>query len=262
MSSTDGDYTEAFAPDDARRREGPRFGAAGVFAGQGRPAYGLIRRVRIAGRPVGNVEFGVGLAILTWLPLLCLVMLDCVGPGLGEPGSFLASINTHVRFLVDDPARVFCRGVDRSAPHFAWIGRLRSRDRDRERGAHAAVASRTASGLRDGRVGVAILALTLVQLELSPLHAARRRLVLAIDRRRDGRAADMGGWWYGLVALPVYQFLIYRWSWRLLTWAVFLWRLSRIRLHLVPTHPDLAGDSDTSRLRRGTSRSFARSSRR
>jgi hypothetical protein len=32
------------------------------------------------------------------------------------------------------------------------------------------------------------------------------------------------------VALPVYQFLIYRWGWRLLAWAVFLWRLSRVRL--------------------------------
>jgi hypothetical protein len=43
------------------------------------------------------------------------------------------------------------------------------------------------------------------------------------------------------VALPLYQFVIGRWGWRLLVWWIFLWRFARLRLQLVPTHPDLAG---------------------
>jgi hypothetical protein len=73
----------------------------------GGPLHGLIRRARIGGRPIGPVGFGVALALLMWLPLLCLVVLERVGPGLGQPGSFLASINTHVRFLVAIPLMFF-----------------------------------------------------------------------------------------------------------------------------------------------------------
>ena len=86
---------------------------------EGGPLYGLIRRVRIAGRPIGHVEFGIGLAVLTWLPLFCLVVLDRVGPGLGQPGSFLASINTHVRFLVAIPLMFFAEvWIDPRLRHF------------------------------------------------------------------------------------------------------------------------------------------------
>src|SRR5206468_369942 len=32
-----------------------------------------------------------------------------------------------------------------------------------------------------------------------------------------------------------------RWLWRLALWCYFLWRVSRLELRLVPTHPDRAG---------------------
>jgi hypothetical protein len=44
-----------------------------------------------------------------------------------------------------------------------------------------------------------------------------------------------------VVSLPVFRFLIGRWTWRLLVWVVLLWRLSRMHLQLLPTHPDNAG---------------------
>jgi hypothetical protein len=36
------------------------------------------------------------------------------------------------------------------------------------------------------------------------------------------------------------QFLILRWLWRLFLWAQFLWRIDRLKLRLVPIHPDQA----------------------
>ena len=48
-------------------------------------------------------------------------------------------------------------------------------------------------------------------------------------------------WWYALVALPMFQFLVYRALWRWGIWIQMLWRLSRLRLQPVATHPDLAG---------------------
>jgi hypothetical protein len=47
--------------------------------------------------------------------------------------------------------------------------------------------------------------------------------------------------WYRLIAVPILQFFWYRWLWRLLVWASFLWSVSRLNLNLVGTHADQAG---------------------
>jgi hypothetical protein len=51
----------------------------------------------------------------------------------------------------------------------------------------------------------------------------------------------LAGWWFGCVSLPLIQFILMRWYFRLFIWARFLWHVSRIGLQLVPTHPDRAG---------------------
>jgi hypothetical protein len=51
----------------------------------------------------------------------------------------------------------------------------------------------------------------------------------------------LAGWWMGCVSLPVFQFLLLRWYYRIFVWARFLWQVSRIELALVPTHPDRCG---------------------
>jgi len=40
------------------------------------------------------------------------------------------------------------------------------------------------------------------------------------------------------VSLPLFQFLLFRWYYRLFIWSRFLWQVSRLKLNLVPTHPD------------------------
>jgi len=49
------------------------------------------------------------------------------------------------------------------------------------------------------------------------------------------------GMWYAYVSLPIFQFLLLRWYFRLLIWIRFLWQVSRIELRLIPTHPDQVG---------------------
>ena len=44
-----------------------------------------------------------------------------------------------------------------------------------------------------------------------------------------------------LVSLPLVQFLVLRWYLWIVAWARFLWQVSRIRLSLIPTHPDRSG---------------------
>jgi hypothetical protein len=56
-----------------------------------------------------------------------------------------------------------------------------------------------------------------------------------------GLQLSLAGRWYGYVSLPIFQFLLIRWYLRVFIWSRFLWQVSRIRLNLVPTHPDGAG---------------------
>jgi hypothetical protein len=52
---------------------------------------------------------------------------------------------------------------------------------------------------------------------------------------------SLAGIWFRFISLPFFQFLILRWYYRIFIWSRFLFRVSRIKLKLVPTHPDEVG---------------------
>ena len=52
---------------------------------------------------------------------------------------------------------------------------------------------------------------------------------------------SLAGWWHALISVPLFQFLLLRWYFRVFIWARFLWQMSRLDLQLVPTHPDRVG---------------------
>jgi hypothetical protein len=211
---------------------------------QGGPLHRLAQRLRFRGRALGPLGLGVTLALSAWVPLLCLAALEGLGPGQGVVVPFLDSVSTHIRFLVTLPL-VFATEV--------WVGpRLRhfvQDAADTRLVPEAEVpalerAIRLAHRLRDSaaaELALAILAVTFVQLGVRPFDLPDDLRSWRATGAGEGARLTLAGWWYGLVALPVYQFVIGRWGWRLLVWWVFLWRLSRLRLQLVPTHPDLAG---------------------
>ena len=59
--------------------------------------------------------------------------------------------------------------------------------------------------------------------------------------RPDGIGLSLAGLWYQFIAVPILQFFMYRWLWRLFIWTFFLRDLARLNLNLVATHPDRAG---------------------
>jgi hypothetical protein len=54
----------------------------------------------------------------------------------------------------------------------------------------------------------------------------------------DEASMTMAGHWLALVSLPLFRFLVLRWFWRIFLWTRFLYRVARLKLALVPTHPD------------------------
>jgi hypothetical protein len=57
----------------------------------------------------------------------------------------------------------------------------------------------------------------------------------------EGMNLSRAGIWYGYVSLPLFQFLLVRWYYRIFIWTRFLWHVSRIEFRLIPTHPDRVG---------------------
>jgi len=55
-----------------------------------------------------------------------------------------------------------------------------------------------------------------------------------------GIAFTWAGLWYHFVAVPILQFFLFRWIWRLISWTLFLRDMARLDLELVATHPDRA----------------------
>jgi hypothetical protein len=51
----------------------------------------------------------------------------------------------------------------------------------------------------------------------------------------------LAGYWYVFVSIPIFQFILLRWSMRLVLWFRLLWQISRLNLHLTAAHPDRAG---------------------
>jgi hypothetical protein len=45
-------------------------------------------------------------------------------------------------------------------------------------------------------------------------------------------------YWYAFVSIPIFQFILLRWYLTFFIWFQFLWRVSKLNLRLIPTHPD------------------------
>jgi hypothetical protein len=50
-----------------------------------------------------------------------------------------------------------------------------------------------------------------------------------------------GGWWFAYVVRPIFIALVFGWLWRVLLVVTWFWKVGRLDLSLVPTHPDRTG---------------------
>jgi hypothetical protein len=88
-----------------------------------------------------------------------------------------------------------------------------------------------------GILGVTLFSTVAGSYESAHLHD------VAWANMKDGNhfSLGFGGWWYLFVVRSLFTLLLVVWLWRLLVCIVLWWRVSRLDLQLVPTHPDRAG---------------------
>ena len=178
-------------------------------------------------------------ALVAWVPLAVAVLLT--GGGSDEVSMrFLEDIETHVRFLVVLPLLIFAERV---------IGHRTKAVADTFL-ASSLIPQEELPGFRSAGNGVKrLLDSVFVELILLALAYAvfwlgfRSRMGHEINWFDAGPGAERltaAGWWYVLVG-PIVGFLFFRWMWRYGVWTWFLYRVARLDLRLVGTHPDRAG---------------------
>ena len=186
----------------------------------------------------------VTFVLITWVPLLVGSALDghLLDGRVAVP--FLLDVETHVRFLIVVPLLL--------AAELAVHQRLRSVTRtflERNLIPVAAMPRFDAAVTSAFRLRNSVLAevLLLVFVYAVGVLVVWRRYTALDTSTWYATVSDVGstlssaGMWYAYVALPIFQFLLLRWYFRLLVWIRFLWQVSRIDLALVPTHPDQLG---------------------
>jgi hypothetical protein len=210
----------------------------------GGPLFQLLRRVHLSDDALMMTRQRIiALTTIVWLPLLFLSIVGRHALG-GVTVPFLLDVDAHARLLVAMPlliaaelvvhrrmrtvAKVF---LDRHLIPDSQIPRFGAVFASAMRLRNSVVAELLLVGLVYG-VGV-----LLVWRHYMALHTA----TWYATSSAAGSTITWAGMWYGYVSLPIFQFLLCRWYFRLVIWIRFLWQVSRIELSLVPTHPDRVG---------------------
>ncbi|MGH7153842.1 MAG: hypothetical protein ACREF3_07915, partial [Acetobacteraceae bacterium] len=210
----------------------------------GGPAFRLMQRVGViqgTGPSIGRRS--IAFIIIAWVPMLLFASLEGHAIGPTPRSSFLLDFATYARFFIAVPLifaaesvvgpRMLAAGL-----RFVQGGIVQSEDRPAFLAAAARARQRRDAVLPEVLfLLVALLgAWFLTVEELGGLRTTTWHAVITPVRLRISPA----GAWYQFVAIPLVQFFLFRWLWRLAIWTLFLWDVSRLRLNLLATHTDMA----------------------
>jgi hypothetical protein len=210
------------------------------FSLLGGPLYRLGRRLGLVRGGTNTIALGLVLGFIPWIALLALALFE----GLGQVFFSIESIGGHARLLVAIPLFFVCEAfID---PRFAAFVRKILRPQLVPAAERPALECEIARITRwnDAWLPEALLLLVAVLLALTTPSQNVFAHLSGITGGSNPSAVGETTWtsqWYWMVCMPLFRFLMLRWLWRLALWCFFLWRVSRLVLHLVPTHPDRAG---------------------
>jgi hypothetical protein len=181
--------------------------------------------------------------LLCWLPLFVITAIE--GRLLeGAVVPFLFDAEVHTRFLLAAPLLILAEMVahQRLLPMLRQFEERALVSAEGQRRFDTAVAS--ALRLRNSVLAELLLiafvygvGVLFIWRQLSALDTSTWYSMVS----EGGSTATTAGHWYGYVSLPLFQFLLARWYFRLFIWGRLMWQVSRIPLNLVPTHPDRTG---------------------
>lgn len=207
----------------------------------GGPFYHLQRRLGLLGPDqLPPLRTAIIFAALAWLPpaLLSMAQDTAWDSSIGERAFFL-DYGAHARFLVSVFMFVLMERIAEVriallVRQFFDSGLVLHEDRHRFIEALRTADRRTSSGLTETILAsMAYLAsVTAVFFYLGHVQGTW------MNDPNGGPYPSLAGWWALLVSMPLFWFLLLRWLWRFIAWAILLHTFSRLNLRLVATHPD------------------------
>lgn len=210
---------------------------------EGGPLYQMEQRIGLARRQAhSSMKISSLLPLITWLPLLILTLIKGTAFGNSVQLPFLSDFSAYTRFLIAIPLFVVAENVigpliAEAAEHFIVSGVIGQKD-------YPAFVHAIEEGLRwrDSVIAEIILVLLAYALAISFFFGRAVHVSTWYATHVDsGISPTLAGWWLLLFCMPLLQFLLLRWIWRIFLWFRFLNRMSSLDLNLYPTHPDEAG---------------------
>jgi hypothetical protein len=211
----------------------------------GGPLYQLCRRTHLSGDTADLIGRRIiVVALVAWVPLLLLSLAEGHAWGGSVKLPFLYDVETHIRLLLAVPLLILGelvvhRRLRPVAPRFVEDGLIPDNARARFEATIAAALRLRNSVTAEAAllaavycVGVLLVWRTQTSLDIPSWYG------MEVDGELH---PSLAGWWLGCVSLPLFQFLLLRWYFRLFIWARFLWQVSGIELQLMPMHPDQCG---------------------
>ena len=203
----------------------------------GGPLHRMGCRLGLVRGGTDTVALGLALGLILWTVLAVLALTGGVAHRLFA----LTALGVHVRLLVVIPLFFLCETwLD---PRLTTFVSTIARSGLVPRNALPALESEIASTgrWRNSWLPDVVCLVVAALLSIYGTHLQLPGASAAYDPSRAGAGVTMAGQWYWVVCLTSFRLLILRWVWRLGLWSYFLWRVAKLDLHLVPTHPDGAG---------------------
>jgi hypothetical protein len=210
----------------------------------GGPIFQLFRRSHLAGNGLELLHRRIlVITLFAWLPLLLLSMFGSHLLAQTVKVPFLHDIETHVKLLVALPVLIAAELIvhSRIRPVVkAFLARRIVLQQDVPRFLAAIESAKRLRNSVPVELGLLFLVFTLGQWLWRSETALSTATWYAIPQGGHLNLTT-AGYWYAFVSVPIFQFILLRWYLRLFIWFRFLWHVSRLNLHLIPTHPDRAG---------------------
>jgi hypothetical protein len=206
-------------------------------------------------RRLGLVDAGMSragpralvMALVAWVPLLVIAFLEGRATANDVFLPFLGDVETHAKLLAAVPLLVLAENMAhrRLSPiikQFLVQGLIDVKDRPKFDEALASSAR-----LRDSTLAEAGILAFVLPVGVGTLWYDYSVLDLEswyFSPAAEGSGLTLAGWFAACVSLPIFQFLLLRWYYRLFIWARLLWLLARLDLRLRPMHPDATAGLD------------------
>jgi len=178
------------------------------------------------------------ICLLTWLPLLILTLFSKV-----RLSMFISDIDVHVRLLISLPLLLYAEVVANKrfqvvVGQFIKCHIVSKKD-------YPQYEAMIASAMK---LSSSILVEIILFLFVITVGRWISKQVLPFDismwyatKINNSVSLTLPGYWYAFVSLPIFQFILLRWYYRIIIWYRFLWQTSRLKLRLNSLHPDKAG---------------------